>query len=39
MSEKTVVILIESDYYEHEIRYYHSRFEESGVKARFVSRL
>ena len=39
MSEKTVVILIESDYYEHEIWYYHSRFEESGVKARFVSRL
>lgn len=39
MSEKTVVILIESDYYEHEIWYYHSRFAESGVKARFVSRL
>lgn len=39
MSEKTVVILIESDYYEHEIWYYHSRFAESGVNARFVSRL
>jgi len=39
MSEKTVVILIESDYYEHEIWYYHSRFTESGVNARFVSRL
>ena len=39
MPKKTVVILIESDYYEHEIWYYHSRFEESGVRARFVSRL
>jgi len=39
MSEKTVVILIESDYYEHEIWYYHSRFAESGITARFVSRL
>lgn len=39
MSEKTVAILIESDYYEHEIWYYHARFAESGVKARFVSRL
>jgi len=39
MPEKTVVILIESDYYEHEIWYYQSRFAESGVKARFVSRL
>jgi len=39
MSEKTVVILIESDFYENEIWYYHSRFMESGVKTRFVSRL
>ena len=39
MSEKTVVVLIESDYYEHEIWYYHFRFAESGVKVRFVSRL
>lgn len=39
MPEKTVIILIESDYYEHEIWYYRSRFAESGVKARFVSRL
>ena len=39
MSEKSVVILMESDYYEHEIWYYMSRFAESGVKARFVSRL
>lgn len=39
MPEKTVAILIESDYYEHEIWYYHSRFEESGIKTRFVSRL
>ena len=39
MTQKTVVILIESDYYEHEIWYYRSRFAESGVNARFVSRL
>jgi len=39
MAEKTVVILMESDFYEHEIWYYHYRFEESGIKVRFVSRL
>ncbi len=39
MPEKVVIILIESDYYEHEIWYYKSRFAESGVRARFVSRL
>jgi protease I len=39
MSNKTVVVLIESDYYEHEIWYYHSRFAESGVNVRFASRL
>ena len=39
MASKTVVVLIESDYYEHEIWYYHSRFAESGVNVRFASRL
>ncbi len=39
MAEKTIVILIESDYYEHEIWYYHSRFAESGVTAKFASSL
>ena len=39
MTNKTVVVLIESDYYEHEIWYYHSRFAESDVKVRFASRL
>ena len=32
-------ILIESDFYEHEIWYYHYRFAEEGIDARFVSRL
>lgn len=36
---KTVAILIESDYYEHEIWYYHYRFLEAGIEARFVTRL
>jgi len=36
---RTVAILIESDFYEHEIWYYHYRFLEAGVEARFVSRL
>ncbi len=39
MAKKTVVVLIESDYYEHEIWYYHSRFAESDVNVRFASRL
>lgn len=39
MTQKTVAILIESDFYEHEIWYYQYRFQESNVKARFVSRL
>ena len=35
----TILVLIESDYYEHEIWYYQFRFKEAGVDARFVSRL
>ncbi|CCG08996.1 DJ-1/PfpI family protein [Pararhodospirillum photometricum] len=38
MSRK-IAILIESDFYEHEIWYYHYRFAEAGLEARFVSRL
>jgi protease I len=36
---KSVLVLIEGDYYEHEIWYYQYRFQESGVPLRFVSRL
>jgi protease I len=36
---KKIAILIESDYYEHEIWYYHYRFDEEGIDARFVSKL
>jgi len=36
---KTVLVMIESDFYEHEIWYYQFRFQESGVLVRFVSRL
>jgi len=39
MATKTVAILIESDFYEHEIWYYHYRFLEAGIEAKFVSRL
>jgi protease I len=39
LTGKKVAILIESDYYEHEIWYYHYRFAEEGIDARFVSRL
>ncbi|MFN8522590.1 MAG: DJ-1/PfpI family protein [Chloroflexota bacterium] len=34
-----VAILMESDFYEHEIWYYHYRFAEEGIDARFVSKL
>lgn len=37
--QPTVAILIESDFYEHEIWYYHYRFAEAGITARFVTRL
>jgi len=39
LSGKKIAILIESDYYEHEIWYYHYRFAEEGMDAHFVSRL
>jgi len=39
MSAPKVAILIENDYYEHEIWYYHYRFLEAGVQAQFVTRL
>ena len=39
LTGKKVAILIEGDYYEHEIWYYHYRFAEEGIDARFVSRL
>jgi protease I len=34
-----VAILLESDFYEHEIWYYDYRFREAGVEAHFMSRL
>jgi protease I len=39
MGSRKIAILIESDFYEHEIWYYHYRFAEEGLDARFVSRL
>jgi protease I len=39
LTGKKVAILIEGDYYEHEIWYYHYRFAEEGIDARFVSKL
>lgn len=36
---RKVAILIESDYYEHEIWYYRYRFREAGIDAQFMSRL
>lgn len=39
MTNPKIAILIESDFYEHEIWYYHYRFREAGIDARFVSRL
>ncbi|MBD0345351.1 MAG: thiamine biosynthesis protein ThiJ, partial [Coleofasciculus sp. Co-bin14] len=36
---KKIGILIESDFYEHEIWYYHYRFKEEGVELHFLSRL
>jgi len=37
--EKKVAILMESDFYEHEIWYYHYRFLEAGIDAHFMSRM
>jgi protease I len=39
MNPPRIAILIEGDFYEHEIWYYHYRFLEAGMDARFVSRL
>jgi protease I len=39
LAGKKIAILMESDYYEHEIWYYHYRFLEEGIDARFVSKL
>jgi protease I len=39
LAGKKVAILIESDFYEHEIWYYHYRFLEEGIDAQFMSRL
>ncbi|GEO81294.1 DJ-1/PfpI family protein [Pararhodospirillum oryzae] len=39
MAGRKIAILIESDFYEHEIWYYHYRFAEEGLEACFVSRL
>jgi len=36
---KKVAVLIEGDYYEHEIWYYHYRFPEAGIEIVFLSRL
>jgi protease I len=38
-TSKKVAVLIESDFYEHEIWYYHYRFPEAGIEVDFVSRL
>jgi protease I len=34
-----IAVLLESDFYEHEIWYYHLRFPEEGAEVRFLSRL
>jgi len=39
MPAPKIAILIESDFYEHEIWYYHYRFLEAGYDAQFVTRL
>jgi protease I len=39
MTRPKVAILLESDFYEHEIWYYHYRFQEDGIDAQFVTRL
>ena len=39
MGNPQVAILLESDFYEHEIWYYHYRFLEADIDARFVTRL
>ena len=39
MAAPKIAILMESDFYEHEIWYYHYRFLEAGYDAQFVTRL
>jgi protease I len=39
MAVPKVAIMIESDFYEHEIWYYHYRFLEAGYEVQFVTRL
>ena len=36
---KKIAILMESDFYEHEIWYYDFRFKEAGIEVDWVSRL
>src|SRR5215510_7804798 len=36
---KKIAVLLESDYYEHEIWYYHYRFPEEGAELHFLTRL
>jgi protease I len=38
-TQKKVAVLIEGDFYEHEIWYYHYRFPEAGIEVDFMSRL
>lgn len=39
MRPPKIAILLESDFYEHEIWYYHYRFQEAGFESSFVTRL
>ena len=39
LSGKKIGVLIESDFYEHEIWYYHYRFPEEGAELHFLTRL
>ncbi len=39
LKDKKIGILIESDFYEHEIWYYHYRFPEEGAQLHFLTRL
>jgi protease I len=36
---RKIAVLIEGDFYEHEIWYYHYRFQEEGAELHFISRL
>lgn len=39
LSGKKVAVLLESDFYEHEIHYYDMRWQEEGVEVHYLSRL